>query len=151
MKKIFFLILLIFMFSCTKDKENKDSFTEFIEVEKSENIDSDFYISKTELRNKDYSTYTKYSKINFEYIEKQEEYPVVNISWLDAIKYCNWLSEKEGFSPAYNIEKMQMIDYNGNLTQDISLVEGYRIPLKKEWQYAAKGGYQQLKQSCNKL
>ncbi|WP_333641962.1 SUMF1/EgtB/PvdO family nonheme iron enzyme [Mesotoga prima] len=23
--------------------------------------------------------------------------PVINVSWFDAMEYCNWLSEKKGF------------------------------------------------------
>jgi len=28
--------------------------------------------------------------------------PVINVTWYDAVAYCNWLSEKEGLTPCYS-------------------------------------------------
>ena len=28
--------------------------------------------------------------------------PVINVSWVDAIEYCNWLSEQEGLDMCYD-------------------------------------------------
>ena len=40
--------------------------------------------------------------------------PVINVSWWDAIAYCNWLSEKEGLPKAYN-ENGDFIDHDGRV------------------------------------
>ena len=76
--------------------------------------------------------------------------PVENVSWYDAIYFCNLLSKSEGLEPVYAVNGKKSVsqwnykphrenEIEGKITQDLS-ADGYRLPTVEEWQYAAKGG-----------
>lgn len=62
---------------------------------------------------KEVSNNWKYSWQNAGF-EQTDEHPVVNVTWNDAVAFCEWLSKKEG--------------------------KTYRLPTEAEWEYACRAG-----------
>tara|TARA_B100000214_G_C23960020_1_gene624763 strand:- start:92 stop:1990 length:1899 start_codon:yes stop_codon:yes gene_type:complete len=107
----------------TMGSPKRESRRDINEIERKVNITKHFFVSKNLITESQFK--------NFKSSTKSSNNPINNISWIEAAKFCNWLSRKEGFEQFYIIKNNQLIYFN-------TKSNGYRLPTEAEWEYAAK-------------
>ncbi|MDY0070106.1 MAG: PEGA domain-containing protein [Porticoccaceae bacterium] len=103
------------------------------EVQRLVSLTKPFYLAETPVTNAEYKKFQvthSSSHFNRNTLDLPDQ-PVVRVSWQDAARYCNWLSERDGLAPFYSDKGGRIVGVNADAS-------GYRLPTEAEWEWAAR-------------
>ncbi len=88
-------------------------------------LSKSFYVGITEVSNEQFSQFSGGPLTN-------PTLPKVDVTWLEVVQFCNWLSNRERLRPVYHVAP------NGTVVGYDAAANGYRLLSEAEWEWLAR-------------